>query len=323
MADKNSVADWDTTAANNTDVGGISIAENATAVSDFNNALRETMAQVKTKFDSVDSDIEGAVPPGAVAHFAMGSAPTGWLKANGAAVSRTTYAALFAAISTTFGSGDGSTTFNLPDLRGEFVRGLDDGRGIDTARALGSAQADEIESHTHTASTASGGAHSHTVTVDSGGAHTHTGSTSTTGAHTHSGTTASDSHSHTGTTASDAHSHFVGISPFTGGSNFDYGTNFLAAGDSATAEGVNDRVNTSSDTHSHTFTTSSDSHSHSFTTGSAGNHSHSVTIDSGGSHTHTASTNSTGSHTHTVTVDAEGGTETRPRNIALLACIKY
>ena len=85
-----------------------------------------------------------AAPSGEIAFFARNSAPTGWLKANGAAVSRTTYAALFAAIGTTFGAGDGSTTFNLPDLRGEFVRCWDDGRGIDTGRAFGAHQGDAI-----------------------------------------------------------------------------------------------------------------------------------------------------------------------------------
>ena len=89
------------------------------------------------------------IPPGSVLWFAYYTAPTGYLKANGAAVSRTTYAALFTAIGTTFGSGDGSTTFNLPDLRGEFVRGFDDGRGVDTGRVFGSSQADSFKSHTH------------------------------------------------------------------------------------------------------------------------------------------------------------------------------
>lgn len=89
------------------------------------------------------------VPTGLVGAFARNSAPTGWLKANGAAVSRTTYAALFAASGTTFGSGDGSTTFNLPDLRGEFVRGWDDGRGVDSGRVFGSAQAGQMQAHTH------------------------------------------------------------------------------------------------------------------------------------------------------------------------------
>jgi len=86
---------------------------------------------------------------GSILFFARNTAPTGWLKANGAAVSRTSYAALFAAIGTTFGVGNGSTTFNLPDLRGEFLRGWDDGRGIDSGRGFGSAQAGEIQAHTH------------------------------------------------------------------------------------------------------------------------------------------------------------------------------
>ena len=57
------------------------------------------------------------------------------------AISRTTYAALFAVIGETFGAGDGSTTFNLPDLRGEFIRGWDNSRGVDSGRVFGSAQA--------------------------------------------------------------------------------------------------------------------------------------------------------------------------------------
>lgn len=88
--------------------------------------------------------------PGTVAHFAASTAPAGWLKCNGAQVSRTAYAALFAAIGTTYGVGDGATTFNLPELRGEFLRALDDGRGIDTGRAIGSAQAGQMPSHGHT-----------------------------------------------------------------------------------------------------------------------------------------------------------------------------
>ncbi|MEN6547408.1 MAG: phage tail protein, partial [Armatimonadia bacterium] len=57
---------------------------------------------------------------------------------------------LFAVIGTTFGVGNGTTTFNLPDLRAEFLRGLDQGRGVDTGRAMGSAQAFMTEAHTHT-----------------------------------------------------------------------------------------------------------------------------------------------------------------------------
>nr|DAS37511.1 MAG TPA: tail collar fiber protein [Caudoviricetes sp.] len=95
------------------------------------------------------SDLLGMVPSGAVLYFAGRTAPAGWLKANGAAVSRTAYAALFAAIGTTYGAGDGRSTFNLPDLRGEFIRGWDDGRGVDAGRVFGSAQAHALQSHQH------------------------------------------------------------------------------------------------------------------------------------------------------------------------------
>lgn len=95
------------------------------------------------------AEADQKAPAGAVVHFARNTAPSGWLKANGAAVSRTAYATLFAAIGTTFGAGDGFNTFNLPDLRGEFLRGWDNGRGIDPGRAFGSWQADEIKSHNH------------------------------------------------------------------------------------------------------------------------------------------------------------------------------
>ncbi|WP_234404633.1 tail fiber protein [Neisseria elongata] len=92
--------------------------------------------------------VDSSLPSGAVMYFAMQAAPLGWLKADGSAVSRTQYPALFAAIGTTFGAGNGKTTFNLPDLRGEFVRGWDGGRGIDPGRAFGSAQGDAIRNIT-------------------------------------------------------------------------------------------------------------------------------------------------------------------------------
>jgi microcystin-dependent protein len=90
------------------------------------------------------------VPTGSVFAMATTTVPSGYLECDGSAVSRTTYADLFAAISTTFGTGNGSSTFNLPNLQGEFIRGWDNGRGVDDSRTFGSAQADEIKSHTHT-----------------------------------------------------------------------------------------------------------------------------------------------------------------------------
>lgn len=96
------------------------------------------------------SSVSGAVPAGTVIHVAMNAAPSGYLKANGQAVSRSVYAALFAAIGTTYGAGNGTTTFNVPDLRGEFLRGWDDGRGVDSGRAIGTSQTDQNRSHSHT-----------------------------------------------------------------------------------------------------------------------------------------------------------------------------
>lgn len=95
-------------------------------------------------------DLTQTVLAGLIGTFAMTTPPTGWLKANGAAVSRTTYAGLFAAVGTAFGAGNGSTTFNVPDLRGEFLRGWDDGRGVDAGRGFGSAQGDAIRNITGT-----------------------------------------------------------------------------------------------------------------------------------------------------------------------------
>ena len=106
----------------------------------------------------VDSAAGGsALPPGAIIYLATDIAPAGWLVANGAAVSRTVYANLFSVIGTLYGSGDGSTTFNVPDLRGVFIRGFDDGRGFDPGRLVGTYQADELKSHTHTIDTTDDG----------------------------------------------------------------------------------------------------------------------------------------------------------------------
>jgi microcystin-dependent protein len=104
------------------------------------------------------------IPPGVVQAYMGTSVPAGWLFCNGSAVSRTTYAALFAAIGVSCGSGDGATTFNLPDLRGQFLRGVDGGVGRDpdtgtrtamnpggnTGDTVGSVQADVLASHNHT-----------------------------------------------------------------------------------------------------------------------------------------------------------------------------
>jgi microcystin-dependent protein len=166
---------------------------------------------------------------GEVSFYAMATPPAGKLKANGAAVSRTTYANLFARIGTTHGAGDGSTTFNLPDMRGYFPRGWDDGRGIDSGRALGSTQAYQNASHTHTGTAVAAGAHNHTA---------------------------------------DLPREKLPINNTTDGGN-------AVLGD-AIQDGLQ-----------------------------------------------SLTTNTAPAHTHTLTIAASGGNETRPYNIALLACIQY
>jgi microcystin-dependent protein len=190
--------------------------------------------KLNANFDAIDAKVKEladsivpGIPSGGIAAFARNSAPSGWLKANGAAVSRTTYAALFAAIGTVFGAGDGSTTFNVPDLRGQFIRGWSDGHTVDSGRTIGSSQTSQNLAHAHSGSTAaSAGAHTHPgSSAASNGAHAHTGgaavvgsgsvpggsddklgtgNTGSAGAHTHTLTIASDgAHTHTLTIASD------------------------------------------------------------------------------------------------------------------------
>lgn len=123
--------------------------------------------------------------PGTVVYSAGGTLP-GHFHANGAAVSRSAYPELFAIIGTTYGAGDGSTTFNLPDLRGVFIRGADDGKGIDIGRVLGSLQQSANLQHSHSGTATSGGGHNHVVTVQNSGNHSHSGQTFNSGEHAHS-----------------------------------------------------------------------------------------------------------------------------------------
>ncbi|ABM38604.1 phage tail-collar fiber domain-containing protein [Polaromonas naphthalenivorans] len=193
-------------------------------------------------YNKEESDRAGQ--PGHINYTARSTAPPGWLKANGAGISRTAYAALFAAIGTTFGVGDGFNTFNLPDLRGEFIRGWDDGRGVDGSRSLGSSQAGETASHGHTGSTSAAGIHAHGVN-DPGHSHqvTQEGGRNTSLAYQNGPNSA-----------------FRGEV-----------STLLETTRNATGIGISEN----------------------------------------------------GNHSHTVTISATGGSETRPRNLALLAVIKF
>jgi len=132
------------TTKDDVDLGNLPNAKSDDPASNSSEILATTKALQSLKAEMVSAET------GQVATFAMITPPTGWLKCNGAAVSRTAYSALFARVGTTFGAGDGVATFNLPDLRGEFLRGWDDTRGIDTNRGFASFQDSLFAKHSHT-----------------------------------------------------------------------------------------------------------------------------------------------------------------------------
>jgi microcystin-dependent protein len=141
------------------------------------------------------------MPIGSVVAYAGASVPSGYFECNGQAVSRTTYADLFATIGTIYGAGDASTTFNVPDMRDEFIRGKS------AARAVGSKQAGSFASHTHTSSDPG---HLHSVWQSAHGHVIGTGS-----------------HSHGVNDPGHAHSTVVSATP---GSGFAYGAGNVANG---------------------------------------------------------------------------------------------
>ena len=122
---------------------------------------RPTAATGQIRFNTQTTEFEGyngsawgglasGVPVGTILAHAANTPPSGFLECNGSNISRSTYATLFSTISTTFGVGDGSSTFALPDLRGQFIRGWANTGSTDASRVFGSTQTDQNKNHTHT-----------------------------------------------------------------------------------------------------------------------------------------------------------------------------
>ncbi|MGT3071950.1 phage tail-collar fiber domain-containing protein [Pseudomonas putida] len=212
-----------------------------------------TTAALKIAMAQVESALVGMM-----VFYPTSTTPSGFLRCNGAAVSRTAYARLFTQIGTFYGAGDGVTTFNLPNPRGRFLRVLDDGQGLDVGRVLGSLQADELRSHAHTASSAAGGGHTHTASAAAAGGHAHTASSDTQGAHTHT------------------------VKEGTVGVILGQGET-LTSGDDLTT-GIN---NTST-------TSSAGGHAHNITVNPVADHAHTITVNSVADHTHTITVNAAG-----------------------------
>ncbi len=267
-------------------VGGVLTATTAPAAGD-NSSKVPTTAWVTTTM--LNAQI------GQIAYEPRTSVRAGYLKLNGAVVNRADYPALWAYAQASgalvtdavwssnsqgcFSSGDGATTFRIPELRGEFLRCWDDGRGVDSSRAIGTWQDSQNRSHAHGATAAAVGDHVHTAYTDSQGAHSHGGGTGSVGDHQHGSPIGQNSS-------------IAGTAPW----------------------GFWDTAN------NHPGLGNSDNDNSYELTSPAGAHNHSIPTD--GSHGHNVGVNGAGNHTHTITVNADGGAETRTRNVAMLAMIR-
>ena len=167
------------TTKDDVDLGNLPNAKSDDPGTDSSDILATTKA-----LNKLDQQINNSLA-GMVAAFAMTSAPAGWIACNGTHLGRENYPRLFARIGTTFGAGDGVTTFVVPDLRGKFVRSWDDSGAIDPGRLLGSHQNGQNASHVHVAHADAQGEHNHPVTVRANGEHTHAASSDEQGEHSH------------------------------------------------------------------------------------------------------------------------------------------
>jgi microcystin-dependent protein len=244
------------------------------------------------------------MPTGSVITWvgAPSSRPTGWLNCSGLAVSRTTYADLFAVIGTYFGVGDGTTTFNLPDFRGLSLAGaVSANLGVAVGNTSGGkiwtyGTADPFTALTHSSDNA---AHTHTFTDDSQGGHTHATNHTTTA--TYSSQTAASGHTHTyaGTGVSNGHSHTVAD---LGASSGTISMATTSANETAAPVSHTHTVGDISggNAHSHTVTesvTTSGGHSHTYT-GTVPSYTNTSGTVSGHTHGGSMAADGTAAHTH-------------------------
>jgi microcystin-dependent protein len=242
-------------------------------------AIPTTALQAATK-----SYVDQVTPAGSLMAYAASTAPTGWLLCDGSAVSRTTYATLFAAISTTWGTGDGSTTFNVPDLRGQFLRGFD-------SRSTATSQ--DTTTFTGTTANASATISSISATVT---------------AFLYAGMPISGTGIPAGATISTVSSTSITISANAtapGAVTITVGRTFASA------------QNDFYENHSHTATDSGHAHTipGNVTAGASG-------IQTGAGVTYGAASTTTGNAVITVATSTTGNVETRPKNFAVLYIIK-
>lgn len=235
--------------------------------------------------------------PGQIVPFAGTAVPAGVLACNGAAVSRTTYAKLFTAIGTTYGPGDGSTTFNVPNMpAGSSMR------VAGTGFTLGAGDNGTVISHTHAPNMTTAGSHVHVVSTNAAGAHTHAASMDQQGYHTHAASSdAQGYHNHTGSTNGVGdHQHNV-QNIYVGGSVQGWGSGQL--------RGPTNQLTDPAGGHAHAFTTDAGgTHSHNIGIAANGTHYHNIGVAGVGDHAHTVNIAAAGDHTHPLTIASTGGT---------------
>ncbi len=266
-------------------------------------ANRDTWgALLNDNFTTLDQSVSMAMPIGAILDFAGPTAPPGWLICDGRLVSRVTYAALFAVISTYWGAGDGSTNFALPPCMGRSSIGpgnvidqLGNSWGFSFSQTAGLVYNKIQQAHlpNYAMATDTQGLHNHSSWTAPGGNHTH--SMDIQGVHSHGGITwgTSNNHSHAGTTDTQGtHTHHVNAWATTGGGAF-------AIGSVATNGGVE--------------TDPAGAHAHSFNTaGQSADHTHVINQDPGHQHNIYGSGNlvlgiyNDGNHAHNVWLGGGG-----------------
>ncbi|MCK8481058.1 tail fiber protein [Psychroserpens algicola] len=270
-------------------------------------------------WDRALKESKDAIPTGSIFTFPMATIPTGYLVCDGSAVSRTNYADLFAVLGTTYGAGNGSTTFNLPDYRGQFLRGYDNGAGNDpdaasrqdrgdgtTGDYVGTTQDDEMSSHFHENVPPS-------VISTTDGSHSHNTYS------TNLNTNASGNHYHNIPGSSATTNYISSHTHMLRGERVNANTSTFGSDDAFLIDENNtgpETMNTfSSGGHNHTVNIPASN------TNSNGNHNHSINIPS-------LNTNANGNHNHqlnmpTFNSELTGSTENRPVNITVIYCIKY
>lgn len=208
------------------------------------------------KLTNIDTDLYlnnlNIVPTGSIMFFAGQTAPQGWLLCNGQSINRVDYKKLFSTIGTIYGIGNGSTTFNLPNLQDRFPMG----KGTNNLGQVGG-------SNSITLTSSQLPSHSHTATVSDNGSHSHSGITTSNGSHNHS--INDPGHSHTQFTYQDDYNEWGGTTP-----SFADDAGSIRSWSNIYSSTTGITINSAED-HSHTLTTNTvDNHTHTVTIGSTG-----------------------------------------------------